>query len=169
MFTSRWSGDLSDMASDLRRGRRNLPKAIVRELKKPAERVTKRIQKEVKVADMSARRVGEPQFRARMRSEGVKKPTAAALEWKVTAVGSGASVQISFRESKIPQRIRALFPYWVGKKTRLRHSIMGHRKGRWVQQNLPPVWHHSKELIPGAQFAVRKAVGETADIIGGRK
>jgi hypothetical protein len=46
---------------------------------------------------------------------------------------------------------------------------MGHRKGRWVQQNLPPVWHHSKELIPGAQFAVRKAVGETADIIGGRK
>lgn len=159
---------LDDIAARMRRCGAELRPRTTAALRKPTKEVYDKIRGGVLGADLSARRVGGRPFRASMPSRGVRRPTAAALNWKVSTSAGGARAEVTFSASKIPARIRPLFPYWVGQKKRLRHPIMGRRKGRWVGQKIPNVWRSSEDLRDRAARDVHNAVRETADILTGR-
>jgi hypothetical protein len=161
---------LDNIASRMRRCGSELRPRTTAALRGPTKEVYDKIRGDILGADLSARRVGRRPFKASMPNRGVRRPTAAALNWKVSTSAGGARAEVTFSASKMPARIRPLFPYWVGQKRGLRHPIMGRRKGRWVGQNLPNVWGASADYREQARRDVHAAVRETADILtrGGR-
>jgi hypothetical protein len=170
-MTFRFSGGgnaLDDIAARMRRCGGQLRPRATEALRRPTREVYDKIRGDILHADMSARRVGGRPFRANLPKLPVRRPTAAALNWKVSTAAGGARAEVTFSASKIPPRIRPLFPYWVGQKKRLRHPIMGRRKGRWVGQKIPNVWGRSEDLREQAARDIHTAVRETADILTGR-
>lgn len=159
---------LDDIAARMRRCGGQLRPRVTAALREPTKEVYDKIRRDILHADLSARRAGGRPFRANMPNLGVRRPTAAALNWKVSTSAGGARAEVTFSASKIPARIRPLFPYWVGQKRRLRHPVMGRRKGRWVGQKLPNVWGASADYREQARRDVHAAVRETADILTGR-
>ncbi len=159
---------LDDIASRMRRCGGDLRPRTTAALRRPTKEVYDKIRDDILDADLSARRVGRRTFRANMPNLGVRKPTARALTWKVSTSAGGARAEVNFSASKIPARIRPLFPYWTGQKRRLRHPIMGKRKGRWVGQKIPNVWRQSEDYREQARRDVHNAVRETADILTSR-
>lgn len=163
---------LGDIASRMQRCAGELRPRTTAALRKPTKRVYDKIRTGILTADLSARRAGGPPFGATRPNLGVRKPTARALTWKVSTSAGGARAEVDFAASKIPARIRPLFPYWVGQKKRLRHPIMGKtRSGAWrggVSQKLPNVWAPASTLAPQARRDVHDAVREAADILTAR-
>lgn len=157
------------LAVDLRRASKGLRPKLTARLREPTKAIHDDVRGRILNAELPARRTrSTPQFTETIASKGVRRPTANALEWKVTTSAAGPTAVILFHPAKVPARIRALVPYWLGQKTRLRHPIMGQRKGSWVSQSIPNVWAPAKKLLPEAQKAAAKAVDETAAIIAGR-
>jgi hypothetical protein len=166
---------LADLAKDLKRAGGSHRRRLAASLREPTEKIYEAVREDIHNANMSARRVrGARRFPNDIgRGNHVKKPTAAAVNWKVSTSAGNPRAEVTFNPNKVPARVRALFPYWVGQKTRLRHPIMGKaRDGSWrggVSQRLPDVWKQTRRYLPEAQRAVAKAVDDTAAIIGGRK
>lgn len=163
---------LDDIASRMRRCGDDLRPRTTAALRRPTKEVYDKIRGDILSADLSARRAGGRPFRAHMPNLGVRRPTAAALNWKVSTSAGGARAEVTFSASKLPVRIRPLFPYWVGQKRRLRHPIMGkNRDGSWrggVSQKIPNVWRQSEDYREQARRDIHDAVRETADILTGR-
>lgn len=157
------------LAADLRRAGGQLRPNLTAKLRGPTKAIYDEVRGRILDAQLPARRTRRtPLFTETFASKGLRRPTAAALEWKVTTSAAGPRATITFYPAKVPVRIRALVPYWLGQKRRLRHPIMGRRKGSWVSQTIPNVWDRAKQLAPAAQKAAAKAVDETAAIIAGR-
>lgn len=159
---------LDDIAARMRRCGDQLRPRTTEALRRPTKEVYDKIRGDILRADLSARRVGGRPFRGNLPKLPVRRPTAAALNWKVSTSAGGARAEVNFSASKLPARIRPLFPYWVGQKRRLRHPIMGKRKGRWVGQRIPNVWGASADYRERARRDVHDAIRETADILTGR-
>lgn len=164
---------LDDIAARMRRCAGELRPRTTEALRRPTREVYDKIRRDILGADMSARRVGGRPFRGSgLPKSPVRRPTAAALNWKVSTAAGGARAEVTFSASKLPPRIRPLFPYWVGQKKRLRHPIMGkNRDGSWrggVSQKLPNVWGASADYREQARRDIHDAVRETADILTGR-
>lgn len=157
------------LGADLKGAGGGIRAKVAKAVREPTKSIYDTIRDAILGADLSARRVGEPTFTLVRVSKGVRKPTASALTWKVSTSSDGARAEIDFNPAKMPPRIRALFAYWVGQKTRLRHPVMGHRGGRWVSQKIPNVWAKADSLIPEARRKVAAAMDETAAEIAGRK
>jgi hypothetical protein len=157
------------LAADLKRAKGQLRPKLTEQLRKPTKAIHDDVRSRILNAQLPARRArGTHRFVEVIPSKGLRRPTANALEWKVTTSAAGPRATITFYPNKVPARIRGLVPYWLGQKQRLRHPIMGHRKGSWVSQTIPNVWEPAKALLPEAQKAAARAVDEVADIIAGR-
>ena len=159
---------LGDIASRMQRCAGDLRPRTTAALRRPTKEVYDKMRRDILGADMSARPVGRPPFRAHVPRHPVRRPTAAALKWKVSTAAGGARAEVTFSASRVPPRIRQLFPYWVGQKRRLRHPIMGHRKGRWVGQKIPNVWQRGEDYREQARRDIHTAVREAADILTAR-
>jgi hypothetical protein len=161
---------LGSVARDLRRAGKGLRPTVAAKLRKPTERVYRVVYDSILTADLPGQRVRRAKrpFRGRVASQGLRRPTARALTWKVSTSAGNPTAHIEFRRTKMPIRIQPLYPYWVGQKTKLRHPVMGNRKV-WAGQTVPNVWQQTRRLAPAAQAAVRDAINETADIIAGRR
>lgn len=160
--------ELRALGADLKRAGGGIREKTAKAVREPTKGIYDTIRRAILDADLSARRVGEPRFTSLRASKGVHRPTASALSWKVSTSSDGARAELNFNPAKMPPRIRALFAYWVGQKVRLRHPVMGHRKGRWVSQRIPNVWATADDLIPRARRNVAAAMDETAATIAGR-
>lgn len=161
---------LGDLARDLRRAGGNLRPQLTAELRKQTKPIYDAVRQDILHADMRGRRRNpRRRFPDDVGQRGhVKRPTAAGLEWKVSTSVGNPRAEVTFRASKVPPRIRALIPYWLGQKKRLRHPVMGNRKV-WVSQSLPDVWAQTRKLLPAAQKAAQEAIDVTRAIIAGRR
>lgn len=132
--------ELQALARDLTRGAKHLRPELTKGLRQPTEAVERDVKHAIETADMSGRRTtARRRFTARIPSKGVRRPTARAVEGKVSTSAGNPTAEVTLNPAHVPRRIRALIPYWGGDKKRLRHPIMG-RRSRWVGQNLPDVW-----------------------------
>lgn len=159
------------LPADLRRAGRGLRPNLTERLRKP----TRGIYQAVTDSVLSAALPGQPVPGRRRRfppgriaSQGLRRPTARAVTWKVSTSAGNPTASVEFRRTKMPIRIQPLYPYWVGQKTGLRHPVMGNRNV-WAGQQVPNVWRQTRRLAPEAQVAVRAAIGDTADIVAGKK
>jgi hypothetical protein len=161
---------LGDLARDLRRAGKGLRPKLTAELKEQTKPIYDAVREDILHANMRARgRNPRRRFPDDVGQRGhVKRPTAAGLSWKVSTAVGNPRAEVVFQPSKVPGRIRALVPYWLGQRKRLRHPLMGNRKV-WISQSLPDVWKQTKELLPAAQKAAQAAIDETSDIIAGRR
>jgi hypothetical protein len=154
------------LAADLRRAGGQLRPRLTERLRKPTKAIYQEVERGILHGDLSGVRTRSPhRFTAHIPSLGVRRPTARALRWKVSTSSAGPTAQVTFTPGDVPERIRALVPYWLGQKTRLRHPIMGKtRGGKWrggAGQHIPNAWE--------AQKAAGQALDDIADIIAGRK
>lgn len=161
------------VAADFKRAKGGLRAKLTAELRKPTKALHDDVRRRILNAELPARRTRSAhRFVEVIPSKGLRRPTANALDWKVTTSSAGPRAVITFYPAKVPLRIRKLVPYWLGQKHRLRHPIMGkNRDGSWrggVSQSIPDVWTPAKELAPEAQKAAARAVDDVADIMGGR-
>lgn len=171
--TAGWN-ELRALGKDLKRAGAGMRPKVTKAIREPTKEIHDTIRAAILGADMSARRTrSKHTFTAVIPSQGVKKPTANALSWKVSTSSDGARADIDFNPQRMPLRIRQLFAYWVGQLKRLRHPIMGKNPdGSWrggVGQSIPNVWAKVDALIPKARRAVAAAMDETAAEIAGRK
>lgn len=170
------SKELGGLARDLKRAGGGLRPTLTAELRKPTKAMHDAVRQDILTADLSGRRyVRTKPGRVRRfprtgvgNTEPLRRPTAAALSWKVSTSAGNPRAVVEFNWSRMNPRIRPLFRYWVGQRTRLRHPVMGNRKV-WVGQRIPDVWQQTRKLAPEAQKAVARACDQTAAIIGGRK
>jgi hypothetical protein len=172
-FAATDRGALTALGADLTRAGGGLRQKVAPAIKQPTKDVHDAVRTAILGADLSGIRTGrQPRFTAHIVSRGVRRPTAKALSWKVSTSAGGAQAEVMFSGAKVPERIQALFPYWVGQKRRLRHPIMGKtRGGAWrggAGQRIPNVWKAVDELGPKAQAAVAKVMDETAATIAGK-
>lgn len=161
------------LARDLTRAGKDLRPKLTERLRKPTKGVYQAVEREILHGDMSGiptRRL--PKFGADIASKGLRRPMARALRWKVSSSAAGPTAEVTFTPSDVPERIRALVPYLMGQKRRLRHPIMGkNRDGSWrggVGQRMPNAWEPTKRLAPDAQEAAGQALDDIAAIIAGR-
>lgn len=173
-FAATDRGGLAALGADLTRAGQGLRPGVAKAVRQPTKGVHDEVRQRILGADLAGIRTRSPhRFTAVIPSKGVRKPTARALDWKVSTSSDGARAEVTFSAGKIAPRIQALFPYWVGQKRRLRHPIMGKtRGGAWrggAGQRIPNVWKAVDELGPKAQREVAKVMDETAAIIAGRR
>lgn len=144
---------LHALARDIRRASGTIRQEVAAGLRAPTKAVERDIKRAIETADMAGRRTGSRRrFRENIPSKGVKKPTARAVESKVSTSSVNPRAEVTLRESRVPERIRALIPYWGGQRTRLRHPVMGMRK-TWVGQRIPDVWKSAVKRRVGAYRA----------------
>lgn len=157
-------------ARDVRLAGNGMPRRLGQELRKPTKQVGETVRAAILGADMRARPVSgaAKRFPAGVgNSQPVKRPTAAAVKWSVRVAGNPQAI-VTFNPNRIPDRIQALFPYWVGQKKPLSHPLMGNRS-TWIRQQIPDVWARTRALVPLAQSAASRVLDDTADIIAGRR
>lgn len=165
--------DFDRLARDLTRAGKDLRPKLTERLKKPTKDIYQAVEREILHGDMSGiptRRL--PPFGAHIASKGVRRPMVRALRWKVSSSSTGPVAVVTFTPSDVPERIRALVPYLLGQKRRLRHPIMGkNRDGSWrggAGQRMPNAWEPTKRMADEAQKAAGQALDDIANIIAGR-
>lgn len=161
------------LAADLTRAGKDLRPKLTERLRKPTKDIYQAVEREFLRGDMAGIRTGRlPRFAATMRSQGLRRPMARALRWKVSSSSAGPIAVVTFTPSDVPERIQKLIPYLLGQKRRLRHPIMGKtRTGGWrggAGQRMPNAWEPTKRLAPEAQKAAGQALDDIAAIIAGR-
>lgn len=154
-------------AADIDRASKRLVKEIEQGLRRPAQAARDDIRQDILTANMAGHRTrSSDRFDDHIASKGVRRPTARAVQAKVSIVGGDPQASIVFHREQVPPRIRQLVPYWTGtgRRRQLRHPIMGNRS-QWAGQNLPMVWRLTNEN----QFeqAVDGALGRIVDIAEG--
>lgn len=175
MFSVRVAGGegFTRLAADLTRAGKDLRPKLTERLKKPTKDIYQAVEDKILHGDMSGIRTrSRHRFTAHIPSRGVRRPTVRALRWKVSSSAAGPTAQVTFTPSDVPERIRALVPYFLGQKRRLRHPIMGKTStGAWrggAGQRIPNAWEPTKDLAPKAQEAAGQALDDIAAIIAGR-
>jgi hypothetical protein len=161
--------ELRQLAANLRRASHNVRRELADSLKEPTEAVKRDIKHGIETASLAGRRTGHlPRFRGVIPSKGVRTPTSRAVEAKVSTSAANPRAEVTLNASHVPERIRALVPYWGGTKKRLRHPIMG-RKSRWAGQHLPDVWTGAlKPHIKQYRDEASRALGRIRDMIEGK-
>lgn len=162
---------LNGLARDLRRAGGRLRPTLTKELREPTKGVHDAVRRDILTAELPGRPYAGRKRRFPRRWGGetpLRRPTAAAVDWKVSTSAGGARADVTFDPNRIPAHKRGLFAYWVGQKRRLRHPVMGNWTV-WVGQQIPDVWRQTRRLAPLAQKAAGKALDKTAAIINGKR
>jgi hypothetical protein len=170
VFRFRSSTTLGTVAPDLKRAGGGLRAELTKELRPPTKGVYDAVRNEVLTGSMAGRRVpgARKRFPASVGAGNhVRRPALSGLSWKVSTSAGNPRAEVTWNPSAIAARIRALFPYLVGQKTRLRHPVI--HRSVWVGQNMPNAWGPTRRLAAAAQQACGKALDTTAAIIGGRR
>ena len=167
---------LRDLAQDLKRAGGGHRERVAHSLRKPTKAVFQAVEDRVLTGSMAGRPVPGAKKRfpgALGRGIHVRRPVLRGLSWKVSTSAGNPRADITWNPARIVARVRALFPYLVRQKSRLRHPIMGKTAdGKWrggASQRMPDAWAPVRKLGPDAQKAVAHAVDQTAAIIAGRK
>lgn len=159
--------ELKQVAGRLRKGAKSVTREFESELRKPTRDARDDVRNAILRADMRGYRYprAKSRFGYRSPSRGVKRPTARAVQGSVSITAGEPVARVVFRESDMPYRIRQLFPYFVGIRTRLRHPIMGDPE-LWVSQRIPNVWwKRLRRHIPKFRRAGERALENVARII----
>lgn len=161
---------LNDVSRDLRRAGGQLRPTLTKELRGPTKTIYAAVRAEVLTGSMAARRV--PGARRRFPSSvgagnHVRQPMLRGLDWKVSTSSGNPRAEITWKPGAIAVRVRALFPYLIGQKTRLRHPVI--HRSTWVTQSMPNAWAPTKRLADAAQRAAGRALDRTAAIINGKR
>lgn len=158
--------ELHRLARDLRRAGGTVRQELAAGLREPTKAVERDIKQAIEAADMAGTRTrSRRRFRAVIASKGVRRPTARAVESKVSTSSANPRAEVTLRSTRVPGRIQALIPYWGGLRTRLRHPIMG-IKTAWAGQRIPDVWSQAvKKKIARYRADADASLGRIREMI----
>lgn len=155
------------VARDFRRAGKSLA-GLSTQLRQPTRALGEAIREDILTASLPARARNPANRFPRRRSQGVRRPTAAAVHWSVRVTGPATRCSILFDPDRMPHRIRPLFKYWVGQRWRLRHPVPNTARKVWVSQDVPKVWRQAQQLVPATQQATARVLDAAARMISGK-
>jgi hypothetical protein len=162
MMRFRGRNTLDRTAVALRRAPGRLRSELTRGLRDASDPAVKALRRATETADVSGRRTSaKRRFTTPVRSRGLRRPMARAIEADISTSATGARADIRVRDGSVPPRIRRLVKYVLGDSKRWRHPVMG-RRSRWASQNAPNVWWRTlRPMLPRYNREVQAATNRT--------